>query len=84
MKRNKREETEIVSSYELIRGYDYCELRVAGSELLMEQYGYRLHAFALRRGGAVVSAVPFLETRSLTGGRKMILNLISTSFSIQK
>ena len=41
-------------------------------ELLVDQYGYRPHVFAIKRGGAVVSAVPFLETRSLSGKRKMI------------
>ncbi|MHC4176672.1 MAG: lipid II:glycine glycyltransferase FemX [Planctomycetota bacterium] len=40
--------------------------------LLVGQYGYRPHVFAIKRGGAVVSAVPFLETRSLSGKRKMI------------
>jgi lipid II:glycine glycyltransferase (peptidoglycan interpeptide bridge formation enzyme) len=40
--------------------------------LLMEQYGYRPHVLALKRNGAVTSAVPFLETRSLGGKRKMI------------
>jgi len=41
-------------------------------ELLVEQYGYRPHIFAIRQNGAVVSAVPFLETRSLSGKRKLI------------
>ncbi len=41
-------------------------------KLLVEQYGYRPRVFAIKRGGAVLSAVPFLETRSLSGRRKMI------------
>jgi lipid II:glycine glycyltransferase (peptidoglycan interpeptide bridge formation enzyme) len=41
-------------------------------ELLIEQYGFRPHVFALKRNGEIVSAVPFLETRSLSGRRKLI------------
>lgn len=41
-------------------------------ELLVDQYGYHPHVFAIKRGGAVVSAVPFLETRGLSGRRKLI------------
>jgi CelD/BcsL family acetyltransferase involved in cellulose biosynthesis len=41
-------------------------------ELIVQQYGGECIIPAVRRGGRIATAVPFIETRSLTGKRKLI------------
>ena len=41
-------------------------------ELLSEQYGFQLRIPALLAGGSIEAALPFLQTRSLRGSRKLI------------
>ena len=41
-------------------------------ELLIRQYGLKHHIPAVKRGGQVVAAIPFLETKGLFGRRKLV------------
>lgn len=41
-------------------------------QLLMDQYGFGLHVFAVRKGGHILGAVPFLETTDIWGGKKLV------------
>jgi CelD/BcsL family acetyltransferase involved in cellulose biosynthesis len=41
-------------------------------ELLMAQYGFRPLIFSLQRAGQSVAAIPFLETRRLSGKRRLV------------
>ena len=41
-------------------------------ELLIEQYALRLHILAVREGQRTMAAIPFLQTRTLSGTKKLI------------
>ncbi len=40
--------------------------------LLIDTYGFKLHIPAVKQNGHILAAVPFVETRSLRGARKLI------------
>jgi lipid II:glycine glycyltransferase (peptidoglycan interpeptide bridge formation enzyme) len=41
-------------------------------ELIQNQYGFKLHIPALANGDEILAAIPFFQTRSLSGKRKLI------------
>ena len=41
-------------------------------ELLCDQHGFAFHIPALKENGRVVAAIPFLETRSIFGNKKLV------------
>jgi len=51
-------------------------------ELLMEQYGFKLHLPAITENGQVRAAMPFLETTSLRGSKKLVSLPFTDYFSV--
>ncbi len=41
-------------------------------ELLVQQYGLRVHLPAVKRNGEILASIPFLETKGLWGARKLV------------
>jgi CelD/BcsL family acetyltransferase involved in cellulose biosynthesis len=71
---------DVLEPIDIDQWHDYAAGHCRGSvfhhrnwlDLLMRQYGYPCRIFAIRSGGAITAAIPFLETRGLSGKRKLI------------